>query len=768
MVKNENVLGELLVKKGIITNKALGEAQEAKHANYNRLIQTIVNLNLAKEDAIIRAFSEELNMPIIRMRDTNVEGAVIKKVPVRFAAYYRFMPVKLVSPPPDASGKIYETLTIAVSSPLDIRMRDELRLQVGCEIQMVLTTTDEILQAIKKYYGFAADTVEKMSKYGMNNITESPLAQADERVEDIESAEKTEDASVIKLVNQIILEAHAKRATDIHIEPYRGKIKLRYRVDGILYNMNIPPAMKKFFPSILSRIKIMSNLNIVERRMPQDGRCVVKTEKETFDMRVSVIPTPWGESIVIRLLPTKMLYSLAELGLEPEEVNALDGLLEKPHGIIFVTGPTGSGKSTTLYACLQKLNTQDVKILTLEDPIEYEMEGITQIQVMPDIGLTFARGLRSMLRHDPDIMMVGEVRDFETAEITIRIALTGHLIFSTLHTNDAASSVTRLVDMGVEPYLVTSSVEAFVAQRLVRTICPQCKIEDTLVPFELLRKEFNLPDSVTPKSVKIYKGKGCDNCNFTGFLGRTAIYEILLLNDKVKRLILQKAPSDEIKMAASENGMRTLRQSGWAKIKAGLSTFDEVTRITPSDPHGVTAGQIKSSGSSVPGPLPKSAQSKPTTPEFKLAEEIKSPSPYGISKDKDKFQATNVTRVFKRANLRIPVEYKLYKASMNAAQELSSKPVKTVAIAISASGLQFEASESIPVGSLLDLKIFLPSIPTIDCMVRAVRVEVEHEPQKRAELSDDKYWVSCYYLDIESAAKATLDSYVLKNMATTS
>ena len=745
MVRNENVLGEILVKKGVITAKALEQAQEAKLANYSRLIPTIINLNLAKEDAIIRAFSEELKLPVIKLRDLNVEGNVIKKVPVRFAAYYRFMPIKFISPPPDASGKVYEKVTIAVSSPLDIRMRDELRLQLGCEIDMALTSTEEIMQAIKKYYGFAADTVEKMSKYGMNNLSESALAQADERVEDIESAEKTEDASVIKLVNQIILEAHSKRATDIHIEPYRGKVKLRYRVDGILYNMNIPPAMKKFFPSILSRIKIMSNLNIVERRMPQDGRCVVKTDKETFDMRVSIIPTPWGESIVIRLLPTKMLYSLAELGLEPKEVDTLSGLLEKPHGIIFVTGPTGSGKSTTLYACLQKLNTQDVKILTLEDPIEYEMEGITQIQVMPDIGLTFARGLRSMLRHDPDIMMVGEVRDFETAEITIRIALTGHLIFSTLHTNDAASSVTRLVDMGVEPYLITSSVEAFIAQRLIRTICPQCKIEDTLVPFELLKKEFDLPDNVTPKSVKIYKGKGCDNCNFTGYLGRTAIYELLILNDKVKKLILQKAPSDELKLAATENGMRTLRQGGWAKIAAGLSTFDEVVRITPSDP-------VK---------FPEAGAPVKSVSGSALEDEIKHPS-----KVKDKTPDTTVPRVFKRINVRIPVEYKLYKESMSASQELNANSVKTVATGISASGLQFEAGESIPVGSLLNLKVFLPSIPTIDCLVRAVRVEVEHEPDKRADLAEDKYWVSCYYLDIESAAKASLEGFVLKNADT--
>lgn len=733
MVRNENILGEILVKKGIISDKALKQANEEKHRNYNRLIPTIITLNLASEEAIIRAFAEELNLSVIKLRDLSVDAAVIKKVPVRFAAYYRFMPVKFASPPPDSSGKVYEKLTIAVSAPLDIRMRDELRLQLGCAVEMVLSTTEEIMQAIKKYYGFAADTVEKMSKYGLNALSEASLTQADEKVEDIESAEKTEDASVIKLVNQIILEAHNKRATDIHIEPYRGKIKIRYRVDGILYNMNIPPAMKKFFPSILSRIKIMSNLNIVERRLPQDGRCVVKTEKETFDMRVSVIPTPWGESIVIRLLPTKMLYSLSELGLEDEEVSVLNGLLDKPHGIIFVTGPTGSGKSTTLYACLQQLNTHDVKILTLEDPIEYELEGITQIQVISDIGLTFARGLRSMLRHDPDIMMVGEVRDFETAEITIRIALTGHLIFSTLHTNDAASSVTRLVDMGVEPYLITSAVEAFIAQRLVRTICPQCKIEDTLVPFELLKKEFNLPDSVKPGSFKIYKGKGCDNCNFTGYLGRTAIYELLLLTDKIKRLIIQKAPSDDMKMAGVENGMRTLRQGGWVKIMAGLTTFDEVIRITPSDP--LVAGTTDQAGTGAPDSLANQTTGEPA----------------------------ETPRIFKRMNIRVPIEYKIYKESLNLPQPIDSKAVKTVANGISAGGIQFEAGESIPVGSLLSLKIFLPSVPTIECLVRVIRVEVEHESEKRAELSADKYWVSCYYLDIESAAKASLDSFINKN-----
>ncbi|MDI6733488.1 MAG: ATPase, T2SS/T4P/T4SS family [Planctomycetota bacterium] len=762
MVKNENILGEILVKRGIITAQALSSAQELSAKHYGRLIPSLLTLNPAKEDAVIRAFSEELNLPVVRLRDLPVENTVIKKVPVRFAAYYQFMPIKLVSPPPDASGKNLEKLTIAVSSPLDIRRRDELRLQLGCEIEMVLALSDEITQAIKKYYGFAADTIEKLSKYGMDTITDVSLTQSDEKVEDIETVEKTEDVSVIKLVNQIILEAYSKRATDIHIEPYRGKIKLRYRVDGILYNMNIPPAMKKFFPSILSRIKIMSNLNIVERRLPQDGRCIIKTEKETFDMRVSIIPTPWGESIVIRLLPTKMLYSLSELGLVPSELAIINQLLDKPHGIIFVTGPTGSGKTTTLYAALSKLNTQDAKILTIEDPIEYELEGITQIQVMPEIGLTFARGLRSMLRHDPDIMMVGEVRDFETAEITIRIALTGHLIFSTLHTNDAASSVTRLIDMGIEPYLTTSSVEAFIAQRLVRTICPNCKIEDTLVPFELLKKEFNLPEGA--KSFKIYKGRGCDSCNQTGFLGRTAIYEILLLDSKIKRLILSKAPSDEIKLSAMEEregrvGMNTLRQSGFSKMLAGLTTFDEVTRITPSDPAApaVKAEMRRPTLLGEPRPEGREAERADTT---KKTTEVGAAAPAGASLAPEGRE--DVPRTFKRLNIRIPLEYSLYKTTLDSFQELTPKYTRTVTTDISASGIQFDANTPPLVGAIMRLRIFLPAVPTIECLVRVVRVEMAHEPQKRADLMQEKYWISCYYLDIESVAKTSLDNFISK------
>jgi type II secretory ATPase GspE/PulE/Tfp pilus assembly ATPase PilB-like protein len=747
MVKNENILADILLKKGIITTQNLEQAHEIKNKTYTKLIPAIISCNLAKEDVIIKAFSEELKLPIIKIRDITIDPNVIKRIPVRFAAYYRFMPISLVSSAPDASGQANEKLTIAIPYPLDIRMRDELRLQLGCEIETVLTTSDEIIQAIKKYYGFAADTVEKMSRYGMDNMTEASIAQSDERVEDIEMAEKTEDASVIKLVNQIILEANAKRATDIHIEPYRGKIKLRYRVDGILYNMNIPPSMKKFYPSILSRIKIMSNLNIVERRLPQDGRSVVKTEKETFDMRVSIIPTPWGESIVIRLLPTKMLYSLSELGLEPSELATINKLLDKPHGIILVTGPTGSGKTTTLYSCLSKLNTQDVKIITIEDPIEYELEGITQIQVMPDIGLTFARGLRSVLRHDPDIMMVGEVRDFETAEITIRIALTGHLIFSTIHTNDAASSVTRLIDMGIEPFLISSSVEAFIAQRLVRTICPHCKEEDTMIPIELLKKEFALPDT-DKKKYTIYKGKGCDSCNFTGYLGRTAIYEILLLNDKIKRLIIQKTQADVIKLTAMEQGLKTLRQSGWEKIQAGLTTFDEVTRITPSDP----VSEVQ--------PIRKASSISTAQPKQVDYPEIDKPKDKPSSITKKAEQHDNAARTYKRMTVRIPLEYSLYKVTLNSASEISPKYTKTLATDISAGGIQFESPVPLLVGSILRLKISLPLLPVIECLVRILRIEVAHEEQKLTEISEDRFWVSCYYLDIESESKKLLDNFI--------
>ena len=365
------------------------------------------------------------------------------------------------------------------------------------------------------------------------------------------------------------MEAQEKNATDIHIEPYWGKLTLRYRIDGILCDAKVSSNIVYFLPAIISRIKIMSGLNIVERRLPQDGRAKVKIKNEVFDLRISTIPTSYGESIVIRILPTTMMFSLEKLGFSDRDLKIFEELIKKPHGVIFVTGPTGSGKTTTLYTALNKIKAENkgTKIITIEDPIEYELEGITQMQIKSEIDFTFAKGLRSMLRHDPNIMMVGEVRDFESAEISIRMALTGHLLFSTLHTNDAASGVTRLLDIGVEPYLVASSVEAFIAQRLVRVICQNCKEK-----VKIENERFKITEA--------YQGKGCKSCNFTGYRGRAGIFEILLVNEDINKLITQKVSADEIKKKAVSSGMKMLWEDGLEKVAGGITTLEEILRVT--------------------------------------------------------------------------------------------------------------------------------------------------------------------------------------------
>ena len=450
---------------------------------------------------------------------------------------------------------------------------DDVKLLLNLQIRPVLAGEKDILEAIKRYYGVGAETIEQM--IDENGLKERKKVSA---AEDIEDA--TVDASIIKFVNQILLQAYRDRATDVHIEPYEDELKVRYRIDGLLYDATVPVAIKHFQSAIVSRIKIMASLNIAEKRLPQDGRIKVKVGENELDLRVSILPTPHGESVVIRILSSSMLYSLSGLGLSTADLKILDSLIKKPHGIIFVTGPTGSGKTTTLYSCLSKINTPDKKIITIEDPIEYQISGITQIQVHPKIGLSFAQGLRSMLRHDPDIMMVGEVRDYETAEITIRVALTGHLVFSTLHTNDAAGAVTRLLDMGIEPFLVSSSVECFVAQRLVRLICPKCK--NKVTPRKEIMKDFGAVD-VDISQVTFYEGKGCEFCKFTGYKGRTGIYEFLVVNDQIREMILQRTSSNLIKKKAIELGMRTLRHDGWDKVKKGLTTISEVIRVTQQE-----------------------------------------------------------------------------------------------------------------------------------------------------------------------------------------
>jgi general secretion pathway protein E/type IV pilus assembly protein PilB len=390
-----------------------------------------------------------------------------------------------------------------------------------------------------------------------------------------------QDASVVKFVNQIIWEAYQDRATDIHLEPMENDLRIRYRIDGVLHQTPVPAQLKRFQSAIISRIKVMSDMDIAEKRLPQDGRISLRVRGEEIDVRVSTMPTVYGESVSLRLLMRNSgLLGLDKLGLLPADADILSRLIHKPHGILLVTGPTGSGKSTSLYAWLHTINSTDKRILTLEDPIEYEMPGVNQIHVRPEIGLTFAVGLRHILRQDPDVVMVGEIRDVETAENAIRAALTGHLVFSTLHTNDAAGAVTRLLDMGIEPFLVASSVDGLVAQRLVRRLCGQCKRPRDLDQDYLDRAGF--PAHRLPEGT-IYEQVGCEACRHTGFRGRTGIYEIMLVDDAIRPLIVQRAPSNEIKRIALDRGMRTLRDDGWAKVLQGVTTVEEVLRVSEED-----------------------------------------------------------------------------------------------------------------------------------------------------------------------------------------
>jgi len=662
------------------------------------LREVIKQRGILKEKELLALLSEKFSLSLVSLKDTSIDKAVLDKVGVKIASYYRFLPLQLKE----------RILTIAVDYPLDIKTQDEIRTQLGYDIEMVLVSEDELKDAFKKYYGLGAETLEKMASETESDLKET-FAPA---VEDIEKM--AEDASVINLVNQIILEGVRKRATDIHIEPFRGGVNLRYRIDGILYDMPVAPEIKRFLSAIISRIKIMSNLNIVERRLPQDGRAIVKIQEQVLDLRISTIPTPFGESVVIRILPTQMLFSLEKLGLSSRDLKLLETLIQKPHGIIFVTGPTGSGKTTTLYACLSRLNTKERKIITIEDPIEYEMPGITQIQVQPQIGLDFARGLRSILRHDPDVIMVGEVRDLETAEIAIRVALTGHLVFSTLHTNDAASGITRLLDIGVEPYLVSSSVEAFIAQRLVRLNCPDCKYEDKQVPLEL--KEMLASDlRMKVSEIKIFRSKGCPNCNFTGFFGRTAIYEILVVDEKIKEAILKKMPSNQIKRIAIENGMQTLRQDGWQKVIAGLTTPEEVIKVTPT-------------------------------------EEVKEKMTY-ISIASTRENTNPDQRVYERFPLRLNLRFRVIKSDMDLLKRGLNLEQYTVTKNISCGGILFAFEQPISVGSILEIKLELPDgEKELECLARVVRIE---------ELEENiSYNIAICFLDLTSDQRVRLEKYL--------
>jgi type II secretory ATPase GspE/PulE/Tfp pilus assembly ATPase PilB-like protein len=523
----------------------------------------LYNMGFAEERNFLIAVAEKTGIEFLDISASEIESQVLQAVTAKIATHYDIIPVKMMD----------HTLWVATSDPFCHKIKDEIELVLdnGHKIEFVLSTSEAIKKISRKAYGMGAATVEQMTntRDSTNDFSEK---------KDLIDADKSQDASVIKLVNQLLTDAINAGATDIHIEPYENDLRAKYRIDGILHDAGIPQNIKFFREGITSRIKIMSGLDIAEKRLPQDGRSQVNVSGQKYDLRVSILPTRYGEAVNIRILPqSRLVMDLASLGMAEREVNLLTQLITRPHGIVLVTGPTGSGKTTTLYTCMHMLKSTERKIITIEDPIEYEMPGIVQMQVHPTIDFTFARALRSMLRHDPDIMLVGEIRDLETAETAIRTALTGHLVFSTLHTNDAAGAITRLLDMGIEPFLAASSIDAIMAQRLVRVICPNCKEPHKPEP-EMMTviKAMGHIDKVDT----FFHGRGCSKCRFTGFQGRTAVTELLIMSDAIREMTVTRKHSNDIDSQARAEGMKSLFQNGINKVREGITTYQEIIRIT--------------------------------------------------------------------------------------------------------------------------------------------------------------------------------------------
>ncbi len=560
-----NRLTALLEATGLFTPPQIEELMIKQRENDGVLAATVVAQEYAREDVFLAALAQALQVPYVRVGDQPIAGEILEKVPTKVVFQYNVIPVGI-------EGGV---LRVATSEPFRPGLSDALRMASGLRVKFALSPAAEIEKAAKKFYGVGADTLDRLIAGNQLDLDED-LGPA---VGDLSNLDQ--DASVVKFVNQIIWECHHDRGTDIHIEPMENDLRIRYRIDGVLHPTPLPPQMKRFQSAIISRIKVMAGMDIAEKRLPQDGRISLRVKGEEIDVRVSTMPTVYGESVSLRLLMRSSgMFGMDKLGLFADDEAILQRLIRRPHGILLVTGPTGSGKSTSLYAWLHTINSVDKRILTVEDPIEYEMAGINQIQMRPEIGLTFAVGLRHILRQDPDVIMVGEIRDQETADIAIRAALTGHLVFSTLHTNDSAGGITRLVDMGIEPFLVSSSVEALVAQRLIRRLCPKCKRPWAVDMAFLESLGFPL-DKL--KAGTICEPVGCEECRGTGYAGRTGIYEILVVSDAIRQMIVDRRSSADIKMQALEHGMRTLRTDGWRKVLGGVTTLEEVIRVTSED-----------------------------------------------------------------------------------------------------------------------------------------------------------------------------------------
>jgi general secretion pathway protein E len=568
-------LGEILRETAGLSEDRLAAALAAQRGEEAgvRLGEILVRTKAVTEEQVLRALALQLDLPFLdRIDPAAVPQDLVKKVPINFAKQARVLPV----------GAQGETVRVAVADPLDTAAQDSLSMLLGAPISPEVALPQAVVDAINAAYERAGDEHEKL----MEDLeTEDLESVAHELEEPTDLLDADDEAPIIRLVNSLMFRAVKERASDIHINPEEKDISVRYRIDGVLREVIRPP--KRFQASIASRIKIMGGLNIAEKRLPQDGRIRIKIAGKDVDIRLSTVPTAHGERIVMRLLDkSNVLLDLSELGFEDWQLKIVDGLVTRSHGIVLVTGPTGSGKTTTLYAGLAKINSPDLNILTIEDPVEIPLKGVGQVQVNPKIDLTFANGLRSFLRQDPDVIMVGEIRDLETAEIAIQASLTGHLVLSTVHTNDAAGAVTRLVDMGVQPFLVASSLVGILAQRLVRVLCEECR--RPYVPTREERDQVGLTDEIwaqagNPKA--IYKAQGCPACQHTGYQGRTGIYELMLVDDDIRQLILQNVDSSSIKRAAVARGMLTLMQHGAFKVARGITSAAEVLSVTAEDLH---------------------------------------------------------------------------------------------------------------------------------------------------------------------------------------
>ena len=591
-------LGEILVRENLISPQHLREALDYQREHGGRLGFNLVKLGLISDDMITAVLSRQYGIPSVNLELFNIDPAVIGLIPQDVAQKHSVLPL----------SRVGATLTLAMVDPTNVFALDDVKFMTGLNVEPVVVAEGSVQQAIAKYYGssreieLASSSVEEVSALpsanGNGAITHADLVSLDSidfdtgQAEDVEVLEDneeidlstlskmSEDAPVVRLVNVLLVDSLRRGASDIHVEPYEKELRIRFRIDGVLYDVMHPPL--KMRDALISRIKIMSKLDISEKRLPQDGRIKIKVKVDSrsreLDFRVSTLPTLFGEKVVLRLLDKQnLMLDMTKLGFEPESLTKFKRNISKPYGMVLVTGPTGSGKTNTLYSALQSLNTVDTNIMTAEDPVEFNLPGINQVQMKEQIGLNFAAALRSFLRQDPNIILVGEVRDFETAEIAIKAALTGHLVLSTLHTNDAPSTISRLMNMGIEPFLVATSVNLIQAQRLIRRICKDCKHEHQTPVEALVEVGLKVEEA---RALKTYKGKGCATCNNTGYKGRIGLYEVMEITDEIRELILIGASALELRKKAIDDGMITLRESGLFKIRAGLTTVEEVVRET--------------------------------------------------------------------------------------------------------------------------------------------------------------------------------------------